>query len=30
MLPKQCRPGALTVYLNGPVLKRWPYKLLNE
>ena len=22
--------GALTAYLNGRVLKRWPYKLLNE
>jgi hypothetical protein len=22
--------GTLTAYLNGRVLKRWPYKLLNE
>ena len=22
--------GSLTAYLNGRVLKRWPYKLLNE
>jgi hypothetical protein len=22
--------GQLTAYLNGRVLKRWPYKLLNE
>jgi hypothetical protein len=22
--------GWLTAYLNGRVLKRWPYKLLNE
>jgi hypothetical protein len=22
--------GSLTAYLNGRVLKRWPYKLLND
>jgi hypothetical protein len=22
--------GRLTAYLNGRVLKRWPYKLLND
>ena len=27
---RQRQRGYLTTYLNGRVLKRWPYKLLND